>query len=164
MIGGYRTSDGRFITLMMVQPGRYFADLCNHLGLEHLLEDERFQTAEGLMANGAEAGQHVAAAIAEQPYAYWVEKLQTLEGQWAPVQNPIELAADPQMAANGYLLPVTDAEGNTQQLVANPVQFDEVPPELVRGPQFAEHTDDILRELGKDEEEILQLKLDGACT
>jgi crotonobetainyl-CoA:carnitine CoA-transferase CaiB-like acyl-CoA transferase len=164
ILGSFRTSDDRYINFTMLQPGRYFADVCQHLGLEHLLEDERFQTAEGLMANGAEAGQHVADAIGKETYAHWVEKLQTLEGQWAPVQSPLELASDPQMAANGYLLPVTDAEGNEQQLVANPVQFDEKPPTLVRGPQFAEHTDDILRELGKSEEEIIQLKIDGACT
>ena len=35
---------------------------------------------------------------------------------------------------------------------------------LTAGPQFAEHTDDILRELGKSEDEIIQLKIDGACT
>ena len=33
-----------------------------------------------------------------------------------------------------------------------------------RGPQFAEHTDDILRQLGKTGDEIIQLKIDGACT
>jgi len=164
MIGGYRTADGRFITLMMVQPGRYFADLCAHLGLEHLLDDERFQSAEGLMANAEEIGRHIAEAVAAEPYAYWREHLQTLEGPWAPAQDPVEVAADPQLRANGCLLPVIDADGNAQTLVANPVQFDETPPELTRGPGFAEHTDEILRELGKDEEEILQLKIDGACT
>jgi hypothetical protein len=35
---------------------------------------------------------------------------------------------------------------------------------VTRGPLFAEHTDDILRALGKSEEEIIQLKIDGACT
>ena len=30
--------------------------------------------------------------------------------------------------------------------------------------QFAEHTDAILRAIGRSEEEILQLKIDGACT
>jgi crotonobetainyl-CoA:carnitine CoA-transferase CaiB-like acyl-CoA transferase len=68
------------------------------------------------------------------------------------------------MEANGYLRTVLDAEGNEQMLVASPVQFDETPPDLIRGPQFAEHTDEILRELGKTDEEILQLKIDGACT
>jgi crotonobetainyl-CoA:carnitine CoA-transferase CaiB-like acyl-CoA transferase len=164
MVGHFRTADGRFITLMMLQPGRYFADVCRHLGTEHLLADERFATAEGLMANAPEVGEHIAAAIAAQPFAYWLEHLQTLEGPWAPAQNPMEIVADPQMAANGYLRPVTDADGNPQHLVANPVQFDETPPDLTRGPLFAEHTDEILRELGKTDDEIIQLKLDGACT
>ena len=163
-IGSFRTSDGRFITLMMVQPGRYFPDLCKHLRLEHLLDDERFQTAEGLMANAAEVGRYVASAIAEKPFSYWVEHLQTLDAPWSPAQNPVEIVADPQLEANGCLLPVVDAEGNPRRLVANPVQFDETPPELTRGPLFAEHTDDILRDLGKTDVEIMQLKLDGACT
>ncbi len=163
-MGMFKTSDDRWINFTMLQPGRYFADVCKHLGLEHLLDDERFTTAEGLMANANEAGQAVADAFAKQPYAYWLEHLKTMEGQWAPVQSPLELAADPQMEANGYLRTVTDADGNERQLVASPVQFDETPPTITRAPQFAEHTDDILREIGKSEDEIMQLKIDGACT
>ena len=109
------------------------------------------------MANAAEVGRHLTRAIASQPFDHWVEHLQTLEGPWAPAQNPLEVATDPQLEANGVLLPVVDADGNPQTLVANPVQFDETPPELTRGPTFAEHTDDILRELGRSEAEILQL-------
>jgi crotonobetainyl-CoA:carnitine CoA-transferase CaiB-like acyl-CoA transferase len=163
-IGHYRTADGRWITFTMVQPGRYFADLCDHLGIEYLLDDERFQSAEGIMANAQEIGQHIADAIAKKPFTYWVERLQTLEGPWAPAQSPAEIVADAQMEANGCLLPVVDADGNTRTLVANPVQFDETPPSVTRGPQFAEHTDDILRRLGKSEDDILQLKIDGATT
>ncbi|MDT5350606.1 MAG: hypothetical protein QOH91_3893, partial [Mycobacterium sp.] len=59
---------------------------------------------------------------------------------------------------------VTDADGAERHLVANPVQFDETPPTLTRAPQFAEHTDDILRELGKTDDELIQLKIDSACT
>ena len=163
-IGSFRTADGRFITLMMVQPGRYFADTARHLGLEHLLDDDRLQSAEGLMTHADEVGRHIAEAIAAKPFAYWVKHLQTLEGPWAPVQDPLDIVADPQMAANGYLVAVTDSEGNERQLVANPVQFDETPPSLTRGPLFAEHTDDILRALGKSDGEITQLKIEGACT
>ncbi len=49
VVGNFRTSDGRWINLNMLQPGRYFADVCKHLGVEHLLDDERFTTGEGLL-------------------------------------------------------------------------------------------------------------------
>lgn len=131
---------------------------------ERVVGDERFQTAEGLMEHADVAGAAVAERMREKPFAYWVEHLQTMEGQWAPVQDPLELANDPQTIANGYVLPVVDADGKERRLVANPVQFDETPPTLRRGPLFAEHTDDILRELGKTDDEIIQLKTDGAVT
>jgi crotonobetainyl-CoA:carnitine CoA-transferase CaiB-like acyl-CoA transferase len=163
-IGTFKTSDGRWINFTMLQPGRYFADVCRHLGLDQLPDDERFNTAEKLMANALEAGAHVQEAIASKPFAYWIEQLKTMEGQWAPVQSPLEILADSQMEANGYLLPVDDLEGNERKLIANPVQFDERPPVLTRAPQFAEHTDDILRELGRSQDEIIQLKINGAVT
>lgn len=164
VIGYFKTSDGRFINLMLLQPGRYFADLCRHLDIDHLLEDERLADAQGLMTHASEVGAIVADAIVAKPYAYWTEHLATLEGPWAPVQNPLEVAADPQLEANGCLVPIVDADGIERRLVANPVQFDETPPALTRGPQFAEHTDEILAELGRTQDGIIQLKLDGACT
>jgi crotonobetainyl-CoA:carnitine CoA-transferase CaiB-like acyl-CoA transferase len=163
-IGNFRTSDGRWINFTMLQPGRYFADVCKHLGLEHLITDERFDTAEKLMANALEAGQYVADAIAAKPFSHWMEHLQTMEGQWAAIQSPLEIAADPQMEANGYIRRVTDLEGNERRLVASPVQFDETPPDITRAPQFAEHTDDILREIGFDDEQLIELKIAGAVT
>ena len=104
-VGNFRTSDGRWINFTMLQPGRYWADLCKHLGLEHLVSDERFDTAEKLMANAAEAGALVAERMASETYAYWMEHLQTLEGQWAPNQDPLELGRDRQVVANGYVVP-----------------------------------------------------------
>lgn len=132
--------------------------------MEDLITDERFDTPEKLFARAAEAGEFVANAIATQPYAYWLERLQTLQGQWAPNNNALEVGNDPQVRANGYVLPVTDADNKERELVASPVQFDEAPPGLTRAPQFAEHTDEVLREIGRTEEEILQLKIDGAAT
>ena len=164
VIGVFPTSDGRFINFTMLQPGRYWADVCRHLGCEQYIDDERFDSAEKLMANANEAGAIVAEAIRAKPYAHWIEHLQTLEGQWAKVQSPLEVAADQQVRANGYILKVTDADGVERELVSSPVQFDEQPFEITRAPQFAEHTDEIVRSLGHDDEALIQLKIDGAIT
>ena len=164
IVGTFSTSDGRFINLTMLQPGKYWADVCRHIGREDAISDERFDSAEKLMTNADAAGAIVAEAIAAEPFTHWVETFQTLEGQWAPVQSPLEVAADPQVRANGYVLGVTDAEGNARELVSSPVQFDETPFEITRGPLFAEHTDEIVRALGHDDEDLIQLKIDGAIT
>jgi crotonobetainyl-CoA:carnitine CoA-transferase CaiB-like acyl-CoA transferase len=57
-----------------------------------------------------------------------------------------------------------DADGVRRQMVTNPVQFDETPAELQRGPLFAEHTDEVLRELGLTDEKLIELKIAGAVT
>ena len=164
LIGNFRTSDGRWINFTMLQAGRYWADTCRHLGLDDLIDDPRFNDGDRIIENAMEAGQAVAGAIALQPYAYWLEKLKTLEGQWAPNQDAFELGHDPQIRANGYVVPVTDADGHQRELVSSPVQFEETPFTLTRAPQFAEHTDDIIRELGKSDDELIELKMSGAIT
>ena len=166
LVGVFKTSDDRWINFTMLQAGRYWADTCRHLGLDELIEDPRFATAEALMTpeSTATAAGIIAERIATKTFAEWCEAFATLEGQWAPIQNPLELAADRQVRANGYIRPVVDAEGNERELVASPVQFDGTPPEITRAPQFAEHTDEILMELGMEMDEILELKIGGAVT
>jgi crotonobetainyl-CoA:carnitine CoA-transferase CaiB-like acyl-CoA transferase len=87
-----------------------------------------------------------------------------MEGQWAVVQNTYELGHDPSLRAIGQIAEVVDAEGVRRELVASPVQFNREAPELTRGPLFAEHTDEILRELGLSDQELIDLKIAGAVT
>jgi crotonobetainyl-CoA:carnitine CoA-transferase CaiB-like acyl-CoA transferase len=164
VIGTYRTSDGKYIMLTMLQPGRYWPDFVRHIDRPELADDERFDTAEKLMANATEAAAIVAEEIAKRTFAEWAQRFVTLEGQWAPVQDSVDLGRDPQLRANGMIAEITDADGVTRELVTNPVLFDETPAAIRRGPLFAEHTDEILRELGRDDDGIIQLKIDGAVT
>jgi crotonobetainyl-CoA:carnitine CoA-transferase CaiB-like acyl-CoA transferase len=157
--GQYRTSDGRFIMFSMLQPSKYWVDFVEHLGRPDLIDDPRCRTGEDLLANAAELAAIVAKEIASRTYSEWIERFRTLEGPWAPVQNSLEVANDPQLRANGYIAPIIDADGNPRELLANPVQFDETPATLDRAPLWAEHTDEILQGLGFDDEAILQLKV-----
>ena len=68
------------------------------------------------------------------------------------------------MTVNGRIAEIVDAEGNSQRLVASPVKFDDIPSDLARAPQFAEHTDEVLRELGVDDDRLIELKIAGAIT
>jgi crotonobetainyl-CoA:carnitine CoA-transferase CaiB-like acyl-CoA transferase len=162
--GAYRTRDGRWVMLTMLQPGKYWPHFCTAMDRPELVTDERFATTADLMANAAAAAELVAEVIGALTLAEWVERMRDAEGQWAIVQNTYEVGRDPALRANGMIAEVTDADGVPRELVANPVQFDETPVASRRAPQFAEHTDEILRELGKTDDELIALKIAGAVT
>jgi crotonobetainyl-CoA:carnitine CoA-transferase CaiB-like acyl-CoA transferase len=162
--GLYATADGRYLTLVMLQPGRYWADVCRHIDRPDLAADERFATAEGIEAHSAEAVAALREAFGSQPLAYWTRRLATLSGPWAPVQDTLQVGDDAQVRGNGYLATVEAEDGSSFELVASPVQFDERPTALRRAPAFAEHTDEVLAGLGLDQDRIIALKLDGTVT
>lgn len=164
LIGPYRTSDDRWLMFSMLQPGRYWPEFCTAAGRPELGSDPRFDTAAKIMANAAEAADLVAEIVGAMPLAEWVERLEGTEGQWSIAQDSYEVGHDVSLRANGNVQPVTDAEGKQRELIANPVQFDQTPPTLRRAPQFAEHTDEILRELGRTDEALIDLKINGVIT
>jgi crotonobetainyl-CoA:carnitine CoA-transferase CaiB-like acyl-CoA transferase len=162
--GTMQTKDGRFITLSMLQAGRYWADFTARIGMPELASDPRFDSAEKLFANAPEAAEIVRAAVGSMTLEECREQFLPMEGQWAVVQDSVELGNDPQLRANGQIGAVVDADGVERELVGSPVQFDGGPPRIERAPQFAEHTDDVLHEAGYTEDEILKLKVAGAAT
>ena len=158
----YETSDQRYISLVMLQGFHYWADFCEHIDRPDLISDPRFATVEAFSANGAEAVPIIREAIKGKTMAEWTARFQTLRGQWAPVQNSLEIAVDSQATANGYLARTRTREGVEFDLVSTPVQFDEQPTPTERAPEFNEHGDEILAELGLDMDRIIELRVAGA--
>jgi crotonobetainyl-CoA:carnitine CoA-transferase CaiB-like acyl-CoA transferase len=164
LTGAYKTSDGRFVQLSMLQPTRYWPEFCRLMGLHDVADDPRFTTFEAMAEHSETAQRIVAEAVGNVTFAECQDLLRKGRGQWAPVQDAWEIANDEALTANGRIAEIIDAEGHPQKLVANPVKFDDDPASLARAPQFAEHTDGVLRELGIDDDRLIELKIAGAIT
>jgi crotonobetainyl-CoA:carnitine CoA-transferase CaiB-like acyl-CoA transferase len=161
LVNNYLTKDGRLLALCCLQAGKYWAPLCEAIGRPDLGADARFVDHASLLANSGDAMAFLVEAFAERTLHEWRERLADFPGQWTVIQDTLELAADPQTIANGYIQECATANGTPFRLVAAPVQFDEEAPIPSRGPAFNEHGDAILAELGIDWDTVLDLKVRG---
>jgi crotonobetainyl-CoA:carnitine CoA-transferase CaiB-like acyl-CoA transferase len=135
--------------------------MCEVIGRPELSEDPLFADYPSLMANSAAAVEILTEVFASATLADWRLRLESFSGQWAVVQDTLEAAADPQSVANGYIQACETSTGTPFQLVAAPVQFDEVPAAPTRAPEFNEHGARILADIGFDEDAIIDLKIRG---
>jgi crotonobetainyl-CoA:carnitine CoA-transferase CaiB-like acyl-CoA transferase len=160
IVNSYKTKDGRWIMLVMMESDRFWPELCVHLDRPELVVDERFADAAARAENAAEC-----VAILEQIFesatlAEWRERLANIEGVWSPMQSAGELHDDPQVIANNYITYLEDEHGE-QPLVRAPVQFDGERRELSFAPFQGEHTVEVLAQLGIDSKEIDVLRDQG---
>ncbi|MBI4492030.1 MAG: CoA transferase, partial [Chloroflexi bacterium] len=150
----YRAADGRFMALGALEPP-FWQTFCATLGRSDLLP---YQYAHGDQAAWAIA--QVAAVIATQPRAAWVERFAGVDACFTPVLEPHEVPADPQVQARGLLL---EAGGDSQpapRQVAPPVRFaplEHLPP----APELGADTEAVLAEAGYGDEAIEELRVEG---
>jgi crotonobetainyl-CoA:carnitine CoA-transferase CaiB-like acyl-CoA transferase len=157
----YQTADNRFLNLLFLgDSDRDFADLAHHIGQPELGTDERFKTALARQANNETLMAIFDEAFAAKTLEEWKVVLVTAKGAWAPVQTPEEVYDDPQTLANGFLRHVDYPDGGLKVPVP-PILFDEEAGDPPRAPDYGEHTDDILTELGVDAVGISRLRQAG---
>ncbi len=157
--GLYATSDNRYLSFVMLQPGKFWADVCRHIDRPDLIDDPRFADAQQIATNTEEAVAILREVIGQRTLAEWTERFATLAGPWAPVQDSLQVSDDAQIRANEYIVKAGELE-----LVANPVQFDVTAPATGPAPEFAAQTEEVLLELGLDWDRIIALKTAGAVT
>jgi crotonobetainyl-CoA:carnitine CoA-transferase CaiB-like acyl-CoA transferase len=162
IIGNFKTSDGEFISLCMLQGFHYWPEVSRVLDHPEWITDPRFDSHENLQANSGEARKLVEEEFLKDTFDGWKKRLRDLKGQWSPVQNTVNIVEDPMVIENGYFLETQSQSGTRFSMVATPVQFDQEQRTPGRSPGFNEHGDEILaRELGLDETAIIDLKIAG---
>lgn len=159
----YQCKDGKWLALAHLQPDRYWGNVCRALDMCDLENDPRFNTIE---SRGEHAKELI--SIMDQKFAArlrdeWLKKLKAENCICTPVQSPIEVSNDRQALANNYFVHINHPVWGKIKVVGFPWDFSETPASWQReAPEFGQHTEEILLEMGYAWEDIQKFKESGA--
>lgn len=162
LAGTYRTRDGRYIALGLLQGFHQWPMLCAALGHSEWLSDDRLTNVETYDANLDAVANLLTSCFESEDLTHWRVALANLDAVWEVAQDTLEVASDPQALANGYIQENRTGNDDRFRLISSPIQFGEAPNTTRPAPEAGQHTEAILEEIGIAWEEIAELKSKGA--
>jgi crotonobetainyl-CoA:carnitine CoA-transferase CaiB-like acyl-CoA transferase len=164
-INNYTAGDGRRFWIVGLEGERHWPPLVRAVGQPEWLDDERFATPLARFQHASELIGLLDEIFATRPLAEWAEVFERdPDFFWAPVNDADDILADPQVHASGAVVDVPDGSTGTP-MIATPVDFHGTPAgPRTTAPALGEQGREIMRELGRSEDEIDALVASRALT
>ena len=134
-----------------------FGAMCGVLGREELARDERFATNPARVENRAELIPLLAERLRERPAEDWVAALDAAGVPVGKVRSVPEALASAAAAGRPATTSVEHPTAGALELVASPIWGPTDSAPATAPPLLGEHTEVVLRELGRTDEEISAL-------
>jgi crotonobetainyl-CoA:carnitine CoA-transferase CaiB-like acyl-CoA transferase len=163
MISAYTAGDGLRFWLLGLQADRLWPDLLRAIRRPEWATDERYATLASRFEHSATLVRELGDVFSTRSLEEWGEVFDRQDVWWAPVRYPHEVVDDPQARAAGGFVAVPMDDDGLVEMVASPIDFLGTP-WTARGPapEFAQHTEEVLLEMGHDWDRIAELKERGA--
>ncbi|MGB4862956.1 MAG: CoA transferase [Tepidiformaceae bacterium] len=159
----YQCRDGHWIALSMSLIGRWWKPFCEAVERLDWRDDTRYNRLPDHYEHREEIIANLDALFLEKDQWEWVEFLCGQGLPCAPIQDYAQIIADPQVAANDYIVEYDHPSGERRKIVGPAVQLEASPGKIRHGaPEFGQHTEEVLLEFGFDWDEIERLKNAGA--
>jgi len=154
------TKDG-YVAISYIQD-REFMALCATIGREELATDERFATADPRSRNAFELQALLVDTLREYSTAELATRLTEADVPYATIGDPQTIHEDPQVIANDLLFEMDHPIAGRLRQPRPLGDFSGTPTEIRRGaPGYGEHTAEIAREIGLDDDTLARLERDG---
>ncbi|RQM07427.1 hypothetical protein DH86_00002865, partial [Scytalidium sp. 3C] len=143
---------------------RQFGVLCDRLGDPNLKQDDRFKTNDARISNREELKRILDDHFASKTTDEWMVVFEGSGMPYGPINNLEKAFNHPQAQARQMIntVELDAAKAGQIQLISPSVKFSNTPPSVrLAPPLLGEHTDQILREIGRSDETISDLRKQG---
>jgi crotonobetainyl-CoA:carnitine CoA-transferase CaiB-like acyl-CoA transferase len=156
----YKTKDG-YVNVAPIPS--MWPRLCKALGRDEWIDDPDFASREVRRKRRKEVNGLIAEIIAGMDSATVLAKLEAAEVPAGPIYTIEQAYNDPPSRHMKLTQPVTATDGKEMNLPRQPFALSRTGSKLAtRTPEFAEHTDEVLREFGYSDAEIKGFRERGA--
>ncbi|MEC7269499.1 MAG: CoA transferase [Pseudomonadota bacterium] len=161
--GRYKTKDGRFLLLAIIDAAKEWPKFLKAMNLEYLNEDEKFSSFKNLNSNFRDLYKILEEQFARYNLSEIIDKLKNSGVTFGFMNKSNDLSEDQQFLDSEVLIKYDNkAFGDNSLTVNSPVFLKNEPKKIPeKGPELGEHTKQILLSLGKSEQDIKQLKKEG---
>jgi crotonobetainyl-CoA:carnitine CoA-transferase CaiB-like acyl-CoA transferase len=156
----FKTSDGSVI--LACGNDNLFRKFCEVAGCKELAEDARFASNGKRVENRAEMTRLLQAIFAKRSTRDWVDALEAAGVPNGPINDVAQVFEEPQVKARNIKIELDHPVAGKMPLVASPMRFSGTPIEhKIAPPTLGQHTEEVLRALGKGDADIAKLRADG---
>ena len=156
----FRASDGEVI--LACGNDNLYRKFCEAAGCAELANDPRFATNGKRVENRAELTRLLGEVFRKRSKREWLELLEAAGVPNGPINDVAQVFEEPQVKARGVRIELEHPAAGKLPMVASPMRFSETPLDYRRAPPLlGEHTEAVLRGLGRSDADIARLRAAG---
>ncbi len=157
----YKCKDGMWLALGVSSDPRTdrWQKFCHAIDMPQLYRDPKFQDDRARAANNHELISILDKVFATKTLVEWLDLLRKYDLDATKVNRLEDLASDPQVLANRFIVPWDHPQWGKINFLGFPFNMSETPPSLRSSyPEVGQHNEEVLLELGYEWDEIARLR------
>ena len=153
----FETSDG-YVNIGAANQANW-ERLCVAIGRDELVADPRFVEPRDRMNNVDELVSTLEGTFAQHTSDHWLEILEAANVPAGPINDLAQVYNDPQVRAREMMVETDHPVAGRMKNIGIPIKLSETPGRFQRpAPTLGQHTNEVLRDLGCSDDEIVKLR------
>ncbi|WP_392560145.1 formyl-CoA transferase [Orbus mooreae] len=157
---GWETDPNAYIYFTIQEQN--WENTCKAIGKPEWAQDPNYNTAKARQPHIFDIFAEIEKFLANYDKHAAVKYLSGYDVPCAPVLSMKEIAEDPSLRESGSVVEVEQPGRGTYLTVGCPMKFSAFTPEIKSAPLLGEHSEQVLKELGYNDEQIAHMRQSGA--